>query len=133
MISRRIRHARRAYDAPRPLFPGYIFVRHQPERATYRPVLGTHGVKALMRTGERPSLLSGGFVEGLRARESGGVICKPVDPLSVGQKVCVKGGPLDGLVGEILELREKDRVLVLLNLLDQQTRTQMSSAMLNPL
>jgi transcriptional antiterminator RfaH len=30
MIVKRVRHARRTYDALRPFFPGYIFVEHHP-------------------------------------------------------------------------------------------------------
>ncbi len=132
MITKRIRHARRAHDAPRPLFPGYIFVEHR-QQQTWRPITGTFGVKTLVRSGDQPSLLCGSFIEGLRARESAGVICAPAAALAVGQQVAIQGGPLDGLVGKIIELREKDRVLVLLNLLEQQTRTHVHADMLSPL
>jgi transcriptional antiterminator RfaH len=133
MITARIKHARSVHDAPRPLFPGYIFVEHRADSPTWRPILGTQGVKSLVRTGEQPSLLDGSFIEGLKAREIGGVIRKPAVSLEVGQHVAVQGGPLDGFVGRIIEMRGKDRVLVLLNLLDQQTRTRVSADNLNPL
>ena len=71
-------------------------------------------------------MISGSFIAGLKAREQDGVIQKPAIDLQVGQQVVVEGGPLDGLVGKIIELREKDRVLVLLNLLHQQTKTHIA-------
>ena len=43
------------------------------------------------------------------------------------------GSPLNGLIGQVLEMREKDRVLVLLRLLNQQTKVLVSSDGLNPL
>jgi transcriptional antiterminator RfaH len=132
MISRRIRHARRAHDAPRPLFPGYIFVEHRPQQ-TWRPILGTYGVKTLVRSGDRPSVLASGFIDALKARELGGVIRKPAAALEIGQRVAVQGGPLDGLIGEIIALRDKERVLVLLDLLDRETRTHVRADMLSPL
>jgi transcriptional antiterminator RfaH len=133
MITMRIRHARSVHDAPRPLFPGYLFVKHHLENQAWRPILGTQGVKSLVRTGEQPSLLCGSFIEGLKARELEGVIRKPDVPLRVGQRVAVQGGPLDGFVGLIIEMRGKDRVLVLLNLLDQETRTHLRTESLYPL
>jgi hypothetical protein len=40
MILKRIKHARRVYDAKRPLFPGYIFVERPAQRHLWR--YGTH-------------------------------------------------------------------------------------------
>lgn len=133
MVTARIKHARSVHDAPRPLFPGYIFVEHRLENQPWRVILGTKGVKSLVRTGEQPSLLCGSFIAGLKARELGGVIRKPAVSLRVGQHVAVQGGPLDGFAGLIIEMRGKDRVLVLLSLLDQETRTHMRAERLHPI
>jgi transcriptional antiterminator RfaH len=132
MVTKRIKHARVIQDVSRPLFPGYVFVEHRPQLQTWRPILGTHGVKSVVRTGERPSLLCGSFIDGLKACEVDGVICKPTAPLSVGQDVAVQGGPFHGLVAKIIELREKDRVLVLLDYLNNQTKVHLRSDMLTP-
>jgi transcriptional antiterminator RfaH len=70
------------------------------------------------------ALLGDEFVTALRAREVDGVVRKPVNPFSVGQQISVRGGPLDGMVGEILELRDKDRVFVLLSLLNSEVKAQ---------
>ena len=130
VIVRRIKHARRAYDAKRPLFPGYVFVERPAERHLWRPLLGTFGVRSVVCNGETPSLLPVGFVENLKAREIDGAIQKPVSPFKPGQSVTINGGPFDGLVGQILEIRESDRVLLLLNLLSQQTRVHIETKML---
>ncbi|MGE0854091.1 MAG: transcription termination/antitermination protein NusG [Hyphomicrobiaceae bacterium] len=126
MVLKRIRHARRAYDAKRPLFPGYLFVEHQPDLKRWRPILGTYGVRSVVRNGETPSLLDGDFIAALRAREVGGVIAKPESPFSIGDMIAIRGGAFDGLVGEIIAMREKDRAVVLLNLLNQQVKAQVS-------
>src|SRR5271165_1093227 len=70
MLLKRIRHARRAYDAPRPMFPGYLFVEKLRSTKRWRSILGTLGVKAVIMNGEHPALLPEGFVENLRAREA---------------------------------------------------------------
>ena len=130
MIVKRIKHARRTYDAKRPLFPGYVFVEHPAQRHRWRPLLGTFGVRSVVCNGETPALLPSGFVEGLKAREVDGAIKKPETPFRPGQSVAINGGPFDGLVGQILEIRESDRILLLLNLLNQQTRVHVETKML---
>jgi transcriptional antiterminator RfaH len=128
MILKHIRHARRVYDAHRPLFPGYIFVRA--DRRSWRPISGTLGVRSIVHSGDTATYLPSGFVESLKARECGGVICKPVAPFKCGQAVTINGGEFDGLVGRIAEIRERDRILLLLNLLNQQTKVHVEARML---
>jgi len=130
MMRKRIRHARRAYDAARPLFPGYLFVRYEAEPGSWRSLLGTYGVRSVVCHGETPALLPEGFVESLKAREVDGVISRPEKPLEAGQEVAVTGGPFDGLIGRIVDIRENDRVLLLLDLLNQQSKVYVDAKML---
>ena len=132
MILKRVRHARSASDEPRPLFPGYLFVEHCPDGRTWRPILGTQGVKSVVRSGDQPSLLCGSFIDELRAYEVHGILRKPRDLLEIGQRVAVQGTVFDGLVGQIIELRDKDRVMILLDVLDKQTRVQLRTNNLSP-
>jgi transcriptional antiterminator RfaH len=122
LITKRIRHARRAYDAPRPLFPGYIFVEGQETVAYWRPLTGTFGVRSVVMSGEKPAQLPPGFIESLKAREVDGVIQLPETRFEIGQKVTIRGGVFDGLIAQIIGLRDSGRVMVLLDLLRQQTR-----------
>ena len=128
MVFKRIRHARRAYDAHRPLFPGYIFV--QAVSQSWRPIAGTFGVRSVVQNGDTLAFLPSGFVESLKARETGGVISRPVAAFKHGQTVIINGGQFDGLVGRIEEIRERDRIMLLLNLLNQQTKVHVLRGML---
>jgi transcriptional antiterminator RfaH len=132
-VMKHVRHARRAYDAPRPLFPGYLFVELGGKHARWRPILGTFGVRSVIRHGNAPALLPVGFVENLKAREMEGVIRRPEAPFRTGQRVAVSGGPFDGVIGQIIELRDRDRVLVLLDLLNQKTKLHIEAKMLRSL
>jgi transcriptional antiterminator RfaH len=132
-IIKHIRHARRAYDAARPLFPGYLFVELETKVGRLRPILGTFGVRSIISQGDRPALLPSGFIESLKAREIEGVIQAPETPFESGQRVAVNGGPFDGVIGEIIELRDKDRVLVLLDLLNQKTKLHIEAKRLRSL
>jgi transcriptional antiterminator RfaH len=128
MLLKHIRHARRAYDAHRPLFPGYIFV--QAATQSWRPISGTFGVSSVVQNGDTLAFLPSGFVESLKARETGGVISRPGTPFKHGQAVAINGGHFDGLVGRIVEIRERDRITLLLNLLNQQTKVHVDGRML---
>jgi transcriptional antiterminator RfaH len=130
MVIKRVRHARRAYDARRPLFPGYIFVRLSEQ--WWRPILSTYGVRSIVRAGPMPAFLPFGFAESLKAREVDGAICKPDKPFRPGHAVRIHGGQFDGLIGRIIEIRERDRVLLLLELLNQQTKVHVDARMLRP-
>jgi transcriptional antiterminator RfaH len=121
MTMKHIRHARRAYDALRPLFPGYVFVEQPSEPQHWRPLLSTLGVRNVVMNDDRPAKLPPGFVENLKARDVNGSICMPEIPFQIGQHVTIRGGAFDGLIGQIIELRSNDRILVLLDLLKRQT------------
>ncbi len=69
MTVKHIRHARRTYDARRPLFPGYIFVEQPGLQQQWRPLLSTFGVRTVLMNGETPAKLPAGFVDSLKARE----------------------------------------------------------------
>lgn len=124
---KRVRHARRVQDVMRPLFPGYVFAQVSSELTMWRPILSTYGVRGLVRFGDRPAYVDGGFIEGLRAREVDGVIAKPAMPYRLGQEVRLNGGPFDGLIGRIIEMNDKDRLVLLTNLLQQDVRLKVTS------
>ena len=130
---RRVRHARRVQDVARPLFPGYVFAEVAPDLTLWRSLLSTYGVRSVIRFGDQPAFVDSGFIEGLRAREVDGVISKPVTPYRVGQGVRFAGGPFDGLIATIIEMGEKDRLVLLTSLLSQNIRLKVASAQVRPL
>ena len=127
MIERRIRHARRVKDALRPLFPGYLFVEVDASKR-WRPILSTFGVRTLVQFGDRLGYVDGGLIDSLRSREVDGVIKKPDEPYRVGQQVRMRGGPFDGLAATIIEMDEKDRLVVLMDLLSQSVKVKVTAA-----
>jgi transcriptional antiterminator RfaH len=61
------------------------------------------------------------------AREVDGVILKPEKAYTVGQQVKVNGGPFDGVVATIIAMDEKDRLVVLMDLLNQSVKVKVSA------
>jgi transcriptional antiterminator RfaH len=68
MVRKRIKHARSESEVLRPLFPGYLFVQVCQEAASWRPILSTAGVRALILSGKKP-VSADRLVCALKARE----------------------------------------------------------------
>jgi transcription elongation factor/antiterminator RfaH len=132
LMRRRRTHARRVENVLRPLFPGYLFVHVEEERTRWRPILSTVGVRALVRFGDRLALLDKALMQSLRAREVDGVIARPAMPYRVGQRVRLDGGPFDGVVATILSLDEKDRLVVLMELLQRGVQARVTTGQVIP-
>ena len=128
MELKRVRHARRTQDVPRPIFPGYIFAEIAPDLTLWRPILSTFGVRNLIRIGDRPAFVDDDFIQGLKGREINGVVTKPQRPYEIGQEVRLNGGPFDGLIATIIEMGERDRLILLTSLLSQTVRLKVTSA-----
>ena len=127
---KRRRHARRVEDVPSPLFPRYLFVSLDISRMRWRAILSTIGVAQLITHGDRPVPVPEGVVEEIRAREGedGMVAMRPEAPFAPGQMVQITGGPMRDLVGLFEGLSDRDRVLVLLDLLGRQLRVKVPQA-----
>jgi transcriptional antiterminator RfaH len=132
LVKRRRSHARRITTVARPLFPSYLFVRIHPELGRWRPILSTLGVRTLVRFGDQLGVLDHRFIEELRKREEEGFIVRPAEPYQVGQRVKLQGGPFDGIVAKIISLQDNDRIVVLMDLLQQSVRAQVSIDQVQP-
>lgn len=127
LVRKRVRHARKSRDVLRPLFPGYLFVSVPEDRSLWRPILSTYGVRTLVRAGDEPCRLDPQFIAALRAREIDGVIVAPESPFEVGQKIELVDGPFEGLVATIVAMDEKDRLVVLMDILNRPVRVRVDA------
>ncbi len=128
MIRKRVRHARRLSEVLRPLFPGYVFIRLEPHKTQWRPILSTIGVRTLIRFGDRLGVLPKNFIEDLRIHEADGAIPlpRPREHYNPGERVRLRDGPFDGLAATVLVAGDKDRLLVLMDLLKHGVRVNIS-------
>lgn len=131
-LKKRVSHARRTSDVLRPLFPGYLFARISADFSESRPIRSTLGVRNIVSCGNKMSCVSETFISALKAREVDGVVARAATAFSVGQEIRIGGGPFDGLVGTIIEMRENDRLTVLMELLNGQVRVNIESGLHAP-
>lgn len=118
------RHARKVETVRRPFFPGYVFVDVESRQGVWRPVMSTIGVRAVVRFGERLGVVPAGLVETLQRREAKGDLRahNVHDRFVEGQDVRFDGTAFHDLVGRIVSIDAKDRIWVLLDLLQRRVK-----------
>jgi transcriptional antiterminator RfaH len=122
-----LRHARRRQIVLRPLFPRYLFVGLDRASMAWRPILSTFGVSDLVRAGGEPALVPAEIVAALEGREAAGAFdrVERSGSLRLGDLVRVTSGVFEEMIGRLVELRERDRVLVLLDFLGRAVRAEL--------
>jgi transcriptional antiterminator RfaH len=131
MVPRRRSHARRVEMVLRPLFPNYLFVRAGPKLGRWQSILSTYGVRTVVRAGEALSFLDDGFIVSLKAREVDGAIVRPASPYQVGQEVRIATRSFDSVIAKIIEMDEKDRIVVLIDMLGRSTKLTLRSDLIS--
>jgi transcriptional antiterminator RfaH len=129
---RQVRHARRIMNVAAPLFPGYLFLRLCGQ-TRWRAVNGTVGVIRLIMAGECPAPLAEGVAEGLMARrDASGYIPMPQrQAMRPGEPVRICGGAFEDSLGLFEEVRDADRVAILLDLLGRKVRVVVDEALVD--
>lgn len=128
-----VRHARRLQTVLRPLFPRYLFAGIERGAMRWRPILSTIGVCDLVRAGDEPLAVAPEIIDALREQESSGGF----DRLArrsprLGELVRVSAGAFEDMIGRLVELRDEERVVVLLDLLGRKVRTQLEAVAVEP-
>ncbi|MBV8132688.1 MAG: transcriptional activator RfaH, partial [Alphaproteobacteria bacterium] len=122
-----VSHARRRQTVLRPLFPRYLFAGTDRASMRWRPILSTFGVADVVRAGDEPATVPSKIVATIRAREEAGDFDRlhPQHSLRLGELVRVTAGAFEDMVGMLVELRDQDRIVVLLELLGRAVRAQL--------
>lgn len=123
------RHARKLDTVLAPFFPRYLFVILDMERDRWRCVNSTIGVSRLVMQNDRPQVLPRGVVENLITcvNEDGLLSFDKEGRLKIGQRVELVEGPFVNQLGIIERLDSGERVRLLLDLMGQKVRVNVSS------
>ena len=119
----RSRWSDRTVTLERPLFPGYVFARFQPESRLR--VLNTPGVlKILGKDGW--DMVSSGEIERIRCALTSGYQIRPHSQFPTGTPVRVCRGIFEGAEGVVTELRRNCSVILRLSGIDQYFSLEIS-------
>jgi len=117
-----------------PMFPGYLFIHHAVEKASYIEILKTKGiVQILGERWDRLSPVADAEIEALRRVVDTNVAVLPHPYLREGQRVRITDGPLAGVEGILVRSRPKHGLLVLsVNLLHQSVAVEVDCTTVVP-
>ena len=113
-----------------PLFPSYIFVRI-PLQERIRP-LQVPGVVRLVGFNGRPAPLPDSEIQALLDLSSQGLKAEPYPYLTVGKRVRIHAGPLQGLEGVLLRKKSSFRVVVSVDLIMRSVVVDVDASDLSP-
>lgn len=113
--------------APRPLFPGYIFVQIDTGAGNWRTINSTHGITRLVSFGREPAPLPLDIVSQLMLRCDAAGKLLPPTLLKPGDQVCLTSGPFADFVGRIEAIAPERRIWVLMEILGGQTRVAVAA------
>lgn len=106
-----------------PLFPYYLFIHLNNVTDNWRPIRSTRGVLKLLSFGSSPLEIPANLIESLKNR----IQSTPEKLFKAGDQVWIEEGPFKGLKAIFSNQRGDERVILLLNLLQQQQRIEVPS------
>lgn len=121
---KRRRHARRVDMVAAPLYPGYLFVAFDPRVQQWRSIRSTVGVTRLLCVGDLPKTIDCSIIDGLRGREDaqGFIQLARRSHFASGDKVRVRDGVFSDCLGLFENMTDRERVVILLDLLGRKVR-----------
>lgn len=119
---RRHYYAGRRRDFNLPLFPGYLFCRFHPE--TMMTVLSTPSVVQVVGIGRTPVPIDETEVESLRIAAAA-VTLSPHPFLTVGRRVRIVSGPLAGVEGIVIQMKDALRLVLSITMLQRSVAVEL--------
>ena len=105
-----------------PLFAGYVFCRFDVQLRL--SILTTPGVMHVVSTGQVPQPIADDEMTSLRVLVGSGLAVEPWPYQFVGQRVSIVSGPLAGSSGILQSVKNKDRLVVSLSLLQRSVAVE---------
>lgn len=108
-----------------PAFSGYLFVHFEPSLRNRVKVLETSGVVRLLGGNHTPNRVDDGEIDSLRRTLTSGLPCDRWDALVPGALVKVKRGPLAGVQGRLVRIKNSFRLVVSISVFSQAISTEL--------
>ena len=113
-----------------PLFPGYVFCRLEAERRL--PLLTIPGVLHVVGIGRIPSPIDDAEMLAIQNVTRSQLLVEPWPFLEFGQRVRLKGGPLNGIEGFLIDLPGQSRMVLSLPILMQAIAVEIKRNWVEP-
>lgn len=113
-------------DYKLPLFPGYIFMGTGIDPIPWKSVNATKSVSKVVTLDGVYRPINKSIIEGLKYRCDKNGVIRRFDDIAPGDRVKIENGPFSDFICSVSEISEDSRVWVLIKILNQQTRVEIS-------
>lgn len=113
-----------------PLFTGYVFFQFQVQND--RPVVFIPGVIRFVGIKNSPTPIDSSEIESLKIANSARITWGPYPFLAAGTMVEIQSGPLAGLKGHVVRFKNKSRLIISVNLIQQSVFVEIEEHDLRP-
>lgn len=127
----RRRWSDRVKEQDLPLFPGYVFCRLDVEHRL--PILATPGVLCVVAFDRRPVPIDDGEIRAIETMVNSGFRLQPWPYLKIGSKVRIEAGPLTGIEGIVITVKNHDRLVISVTLLQRSVAVEIDSNCVRPM
>lgn len=105
----------------KPLFAGYLFVGVDDPEAARNVLRSTRGIsRVLTRPDGRAAVVPADLMAAMRAQTGKDGCFRPMDDLSPGEQVKIVRGPFSGLLANVLEVNDQQRVILLMDMMGRR-------------
>jgi transcription antitermination factor NusG len=126
MYSERRRWSDRVKQVDVPLFPGYVFCRLDSQDRL--PVLQAPGVVQIVGNGKLPVPIAEEEIEAVKIVLKSNLPYLPWPSLAPGHRVVVDRGPLMGVQGVLLQIRQSHRLVVSVSMLQRAVAVELDAS-----
>jgi len=110
-----------------PLFPCYLFLQNPTER--WQSILATPGVHSVVGFAKRPATIASGEVEAIQRLVGSCLKLEPHPFLRCGDRVRLRGGPLDSLEGLLVRKKSTWKLIVSVDMLQRSVAVEVDASM----
>jgi transcription antitermination factor NusG len=114
-----------------PLFPGYVFCCFNPDKRL--PILTTPGVVIIVGAGKTPEPVKQSELESIQIVAEAGHTVEPWPFLRQDQRIRIEAGPLAGIEGTLLTVKDRLRLVVSITLLQRSMAVEVDREVVSPL
>lgn len=125
MLRARKRRAAGMATVTESLFPRYLFIRLDDRHENWMPLRSTRGVAGLVKFGQRPIPVPDEIIRDVECRldtETGCLDLSKANDFRPNDPVTITEGPFQGLEAVFQARKGEDRVILLLNIMQQSQR-----------
>jgi transcription antitermination factor NusG len=121
----------RTVELELPLFPGYVFCQFDP---SFRlPILKTPGVMTIVGAGNIPQPIDDVEISSIqKITMAGSGLAKPWPFFREGQTVRIVAGPLCGVEGKLIRVKNRSRLVVSVTLLKRSIAVEIDEGSMSP-